>query len=297
MVSKATGVVDVHRSTGSLAVGVCVAAWLRCLTSNPGRVDIANVQDWLQVHPPDDGLYLPKECVTCQQARPARTKHCRICNMCIARQDHHCGWVHNCVGAQNLRWFLLFIGSNAAMLTYGSLLAFASLLGHANQAGMWNWRVRHPKHGASRSMCPSACMASGCCGVAPQFAAMRMTGPPLPYAGRIVQYKDDPLLMLLALSQHFSVTCALGLFLGMAAMIVGAFCCVHGWNISTGRTSADRARIARLHTTVLGDQVRCWGLRCFLVRTSRQGNLVCLSEALRAAAPAKRAACALPWLA
>lgn len=68
--------------------------------------------------------------------------------MCIARHDHHCGWIHNCVGARNLRWFLLFIASNGFMLTYGSLLAFASLLGHMNQADMWSWRVRHPKDGA-----------------------------------------------------------------------------------------------------------------------------------------------------
>lgn len=62
--------------------------------------------------------------------------------------------------------------------------------------------------------------------------------------------------MILAISRHFSVTCALGLFLGMAALILGAFCVVHAWNISAGRTSADRARIARLYTTVMASQVR-----------------------------------------
>lgn len=136
------------RWTGTAVVGLCIASWLRCITSDPGRVDTSNVQGWLQVHPSDDGLYLPKRCSTCQHARPARSKHCGTCGMCIARHDHHCGWIHNCVGARNLRWFLLFIASNGFMLTYGSLLAFASLLGHMNQADMWSWRVRHPKDGA-----------------------------------------------------------------------------------------------------------------------------------------------------
>lgn len=48
------------RWTGTAVVGLCIASWLRCITSDPGRVDTSNVQGWLQVHPSDDGLYLPK---------------------------------------------------------------------------------------------------------------------------------------------------------------------------------------------------------------------------------------------
>ena len=42
-----------------------------------------------------------KYCRTCLIIRPQGSSHCRICNMCVERYDHHCPWVGNCIGMNN----------------------------------------------------------------------------------------------------------------------------------------------------------------------------------------------------
>ena len=50
-------------------------------------------------------------CVTCQIRKPLRSKHCKICDVCISRFDHHCPWTMNCIGSGNHIFFIKYLTS------------------------------------------------------------------------------------------------------------------------------------------------------------------------------------------
>lgn len=82
---------------------------LSCVT-DPGTITKANELLFLQVYEFDEVMF-PKNvrCPTCDLRKPARSKHCSVCNRCVHRFDHHCVWVNNCVGAWNTRYFLSYL--------------------------------------------------------------------------------------------------------------------------------------------------------------------------------------------
>ncbi|CAD8191069.1 unnamed protein product [Paramecium pentaurelia] len=54
--------------------------------------------------------YEPWElCPECQIHKPLRSRHCEFCSRCVIVYDHHCPWLHNCIGAKNYPYFICFI--------------------------------------------------------------------------------------------------------------------------------------------------------------------------------------------
>jgi hypothetical protein len=100
-------------------------------------------------------------CHKCDAWKPPRAHHCRSCDRCVLRMDHHCTpsfsvslsfhtalnvvsfsgpWIGNCVGHKNHKAFLLFLGvaiaaqAYAFLLELGHLIAFFSSLSVCNMA-------------------------------------------------------------------------------------------------------------------------------------------------------------------
>ncbi|XP_035610668.1 palmitoyltransferase ZDHHC23-B-like isoform X3 [Oncorhynchus keta] len=66
-------------------------------------------------------------CSVCRVLRPPRAGHCRICNICVLRLDHHCVWINSCVGQSNHRSFLLTLLLFLLTSLYGISLVLRSV--------------------------------------------------------------------------------------------------------------------------------------------------------------------------
>ena len=95
---------------------VCVPAllslWVVCATRAPGACakerDVRRTVHELAREGKLTGQYF---CASCMSRRPLRAKHCVLCRTCVARHDHHCPWIMNCVGLENHVPFLLLLVS------------------------------------------------------------------------------------------------------------------------------------------------------------------------------------------
>ena len=103
--------------------------FLDAACSNPGLITKPNHSRMLALFP-FDGTVFKKGviCHTCKVEKPARSKHCRMCDVEVARFDHHCIWINQCVGLGNVKSFLLFLLFNNAMCLYGAYLGVGIVL-------------------------------------------------------------------------------------------------------------------------------------------------------------------------
>ncbi|XP_063502260.1 palmitoyltransferase ZDHHC4 isoform X3 [Symphalangus syndactylus] len=101
---------------------------LTCVT-NPGIITKANELLFLHVYEFDEVMF-PKNvrCSTCDLRKPARSKHCSVCNWCVHRFDHHCVWVNNCIGAWNIRYFLIYLLTLTASAATVAIVSTAFLV-------------------------------------------------------------------------------------------------------------------------------------------------------------------------
>ncbi|RNF20348.1 putative Zinc finger DHHC domain containing transmembrane protein [Trypanosoma conorhini] len=82
------------------------------------------------------------ECTTCHVPRPSRSKHCRLCDFCVRRYDHHCPWINNDVAEGTHRWFLLFIVCHAVSCFWAAWDLYTIMKTFLIRNHAWGWSIR-----------------------------------------------------------------------------------------------------------------------------------------------------------
>lgn len=113
----------------AISLGLCAYNFFRAISLDPGTcpkpTSDAELKSIIEELASEGRLNGQTFCIQCMARKPLRSKHCRTCDRCVARQDHHCPWVWNCVGVNNHRQFLLFVTTLVIGIILFDYLTFA----------------------------------------------------------------------------------------------------------------------------------------------------------------------------
>lgn len=84
-----------HKYAGSALMLACYYSYYKACTVQPGYITTSTKHQALKRFKFDELMFQPKQqCKTCKFDKPARSKHCSLCKMCVEKADHHCIWVN-----------------------------------------------------------------------------------------------------------------------------------------------------------------------------------------------------------
>jgi hypothetical protein len=114
--------------------------FIKCWRGDAGRVKTSEEERYRTIieMAEKDGFDHRVFCTSCLIRKPLRSKHCAVCDCCVAKFDHHCPWIGNCVGANNHKYFigyLLSLSIGAMFTLYGCYMVWLNGCAHANAGG------------------------------------------------------------------------------------------------------------------------------------------------------------------
>jgi len=124
MVNDSEHVSNIHKYVGYVVFCACMTSFRYASNASPGYI----TKRTLSKHDnyPYDNLLFPSDriCPTVGIPKLARSKYDRFSEVHVARFDHFCGWLHNPIGEENYRYFLLFLVVHVCMCIYGTTVCY-----------------------------------------------------------------------------------------------------------------------------------------------------------------------------
>ena len=141
-----------HKYTGTILVIFCYYSYYKACSTDPGYLSIKSdsntINKYKQMFKYDGVLYTDEgKCRTCKFVKPARSKHCTMCDQCVMKFDHHCIWINQCVGLYNYRWLLTFLILHAFLTTYGFVLGICILFHYVDSKRLFENYFVNPQTG------------------------------------------------------------------------------------------------------------------------------------------------------
>lgn len=97
---------------------------------DPGYEKVNPKMGFLELYEKYNGDFV---CAYCEVKRPYHIKHCQHCNRCVRKFDHHCPWIHNCVGEGNHRVFFWFLVLTETDFLYNFIVGLIHYIGYSSQ--------------------------------------------------------------------------------------------------------------------------------------------------------------------
>ncbi|KIZ01258.1 hypothetical protein MNEG_6705 [Monoraphidium neglectum] len=129
---------------------------------------------------------------------------------CVARLDHHCGWINACVGLHNTRHFLAFLVSNLVLCAYAAAVCCAAISGDLRRRGVLDIYV------FDRQL------------------------------GRLVPVAQRPARVLEYVAVFYGVAAAAGMFNAVCALLLAGFLAYQLSIIAAGTTTYEAAKLREL---------------------------------------------------
>ena len=136
-IDASTTVSNVHKYIGLVVCASCFQSWRFASGKSPGIITARSIPKY-ENYPYDNALFVEgRICPTYGIPKLPRSKFDRYTELHIARFDHFCGWLHNPIGEENYRWFLLFLLVHIGMCIYGFVICGYLFLDEVKEKRLW----------------------------------------------------------------------------------------------------------------------------------------------------------------